>query len=168
MTFKTYNFAMPTTAAPVAVGTGTSLKTMLQIAAPSTRMLQVVSWGYTLSAAPGAVSTFELIQTDVAATVTAHVAAGIINSDPNGSASLAIGGVNLTGYTASVEGSTTASRLFDIDQVPTGSGLVSVNEDYQFVFDERPVVAASKFLRVRAGVTGSGVNMICWVSWNEI
>jgi len=168
VTFKTYNGAMATTAAIPAVATGTTIKTMLQVAAPSTRMLQIVSWGYTLSAVPGAAATIELIQTDVAATVTAHVAAGIINTDPNGSASLVTLGTAATGYTASAEGSTTATRLLDVDQIPSTAGEVLVNNDYQFVFDERPVVAASKFLRVRATTPSAGVNMLCWVSWSEI
>lgn len=169
MTFKTFNGAMPTTAALAAVATGTTIKTMLQLAAPSTRMLQLVSWGYTLSATPaGGDAVIELLQTDVAATVTAHVAAGIYNSDPNGSASLLTLGTAATGYTATAEGTPTATRVFDTDQVPTTAGEAPVNYDYQFMPDERPVVASSKFLRVRMTTAGGSVNALCWVCWNEI
>jgi hypothetical protein len=169
MSFKTFNGANPTTAALTAVTTGTSIKTMLQIAAPSTRMLQIIAWGYTLSSTPAAGDAIvELIQTDVAATVTAHVAAGIYNSDPNGSASLVTLGTSATGYTATVEGSTTVTRVFDTDQVPTAAGSAPTDYDYQFMPDERPVVAASKFLRVRMTTAGGAVNALTWVSWNEI
>jgi len=72
------NFAMPTTAAATAVTTGTSIKTMLQIHAASTRPIRVVKWGISYTAAPTAPITCELIHTGtVAATVTAHVAAGV-------------------------------------------------------------------------------------------
>lgn len=169
MSFKTYNAAMPTTAAMSAVATGTTIKTMLQLAAPSSRQLQIISWGYTLSATPaGGDAVVELLQTDVAATVTAHVAAGIYNSDPNGSASLLTLGTAATGYSASAEGTTTAARVFDTDQVPTTAGEAPVNFDYQFMPDERPVVAASKFLRVRMTTAGGSVNALTWVCWNEI
>src|SRR6266567_18634 len=65
---------MPTTAAQASVTTGTAIRTMLQIATPSTRMIQFISWGYSIDDPPGADAVFELIQTDVAATVTAGVA----------------------------------------------------------------------------------------------
>lgn len=167
MPYKAFNGAMPTTAAIPAVATGTNIKTMLQIAPPSTRRVQVVSWGYTLSGLPGATGTIELLQTDVAATVTAHVASGIMTLD-GGSASLVTLGTAATGYTASAEGTTTNAVVFDTDQIPITAGLEPVNYDYQFMPDERPIVASSKFLRIRATMPTPGVNMICWVSWLEI
>lgn len=165
--FKTWNAAMPTTAAMSGVATGTSIKTMLQIATPSTRQLQIIAWGYTLSGLPGAAGTVELIQTDVAATVTAHVAAGVQPLDPNAPASLVTLGTSATGYTAAVEGSITATRVFDSDQISTTAGATLVNYDYQFMPDERPIVAVSKFLRIRMTMPTSGVNALCWVIWDE-
>jgi hypothetical protein len=129
--------------------------------------MQVMSWGYTLSGLPGATGVVELIQTDVAATVTAHTSTGIMTLDA-GSASRLTLGVSATGFSASVEGSVTATLPFDTDQIPTASGLVPINYDYQFMPDERPIVPAGKFLRVRATTPTSGVNMLCWVAWNEI
>lgn len=165
--YKTWNSAMPTTAAMSAVATGTTIKTMLQIATPSTRQLQIISWGYTLSGLPGATGIVELLQTDVAATVVAHVAAGVQPLDPNAPASLVTLGTSATGYTASAEGSTTASRVFDTDQISTTAGATLVNYDYQFMPDERPIVAVSKFLRVRITTPTSGVNALTWVVWDE-
>lgn len=169
MSYKCWNVPMPTTAPPTPVATGTAVKTMLQLATPSTRQIQLISWGYTLSGLPGAAATIELIQTDVAATVTAHVASGIVlQNDPNGPASLLTLGAAATGYTASAEGTITATRLLDCDQIPAASGLVPLDYDYQWMPDERPLIPISKFLRIRANTPTSGVNMLCWICWNEL
>ena len=165
--YKCFNGAMATVAATAAVATGTTIKTMLQIATPSTRQIQLISWGYTLDKLPGAVGTVELIQTDVAATVTAHVAAGVQPLDPNASASLMTLSTSATGYTATAEGTVTATRVFDTDLVATTAGLQPLTYDYQFMPDERPIIAVSKFLRVRMTMPTSGVNALCWVVWDE-
>jgi hypothetical protein len=165
--YKTWNGPMPTTAAQAAVSTGTAIKTMLQLATPSTRQIQLISWGYSFSEAAGAVGTIELIQTDVAATVTAHVASGVQPLDPNAPPSLLTLSTTGTGYTASAEGTTTASRVFDAVRLPaslTGSGTPY---SYQWMPDERPIIAVSKFLRVRATTPTSGVNLLTWVVWDE-
>lgn len=167
MPYKAFNAAMTTTVPMAGVATGTATKTMLQLAPPTGCRMQVISWGYTLSALPGAVGTIELVQTDVAATVTAHTSTGIMTLDA-GSASRLTLGTGGTGFTATVEGATTATTVFDIDQIPITAGLVQVNSDYQFMPDERPIVPATKFLRIRATTPTSGVNMLCWVAWNEI
>lgn len=168
MSYKCFNVPSTPAAAPTVPATGTALKTMLQLATPSTQQIQIISWGYTLSALPGAAATIELIQTDVAATVTAHIASGIVSNDPNAPASLLTLGATATGYTASSEGSPTASRLLDCDQIPAASGLVPLDYDYQFMPDERPIIPISKFLRIRASTPTSGVNMLCWVCWNAL
>jgi hypothetical protein len=166
--YKVFNAAMATTAATAKVTTGTSIKTMLQVATPATRQIQIISWGYTCDGAPSSASVAELIQTDVAATVTAHVAAGIQPVDPNGTPSLCVGGTALTGYTASAEGTTTASRLFDAVEIPpSSSGAPGLSYYQQFMPDERPIVPVSKFLRVRV-TFGSAVNMLCWVTFTEV
>lgn len=165
--YKCFNAPMPTTAALAKATTGTTIKTMLQIATPSTRQLQLISWGYTLDAVPGSSGgIIELIQTDVAATVTAHAASGVQPLDPNAPASLMTLGTAATGYSASVEGSITAVRTFDTDMIPATAGAVPVNYDYQWMPDERPILAVSKFLRIRATFSAA-VNMLCWVCWDE-
>ncbi|MFF7837543.1 hypothetical protein ACFZC6_01715 [Streptomyces ossamyceticus] len=158
---------MPTTAAQVKVTTGTAIKTMLQIATPATRQIQLISWGFSLDVAPGAASVVELLQTDVAATVTAHVASGVQPLDPNAPASLMSLGTSATGYTATAEGSTTASRVFDVKEIPLTAGATDLTYAYQWMPDERPIVAISKFLRVRATFATSASNMVTWVCWDE-
>lgn len=168
MPYICWNAAAPTTAAMVPVATGTAIKTMLQIATPSTRQIQLISWGYNLSATPSS-GIIELLQTDVAATVTAHVASGIQPLDPNGTASLCVGGTALTGYTATAEGTITATRSFDtVNLVSSGSAAAeSLNHRYQWMPNEQPIIAVSKFLRVRVTLA-STVNMSCYVVFDEV
>jgi hypothetical protein len=168
--YSCYNAAMATTAATAKVTTGTALKTMLQIATPASRQLQVISWGFSLDAAPATSGSgvVELIQTDVAATVTAHVASGVQPLDPNAPASLVTLGASATGFTASAEGTPTGTRLFDAIEIPgvsAGGGGIEPYA-YQVMPDERPIVGVSKFLRIRMTFSAA-VNALCWVTWDE-
>ncbi len=159
---------MPTTAAQALVGTNTTIQTQLQVSTPSTRMLQLISWGYSMDDYPGSDSVIELLQTDVAATVTAHVASGVQPLDPNAPASLVTLGVANTGYTATAEGSITATRVFDAVSIELTSGSnTPLAYVYQFMPDERPFVAVSKFLRIRTTTPATGVGFRCWVCWDE-
>jgi hypothetical protein len=167
--YKTYNGPMVTTAAQAAVSTGTAIKTMLQLATPSTRQLTVISWGFTIDDPPGADAVIELLQTDVAATVTAHIASGVQPLDPNGPASLLTLGTAATGYTASAEGSITATRMFDAVSLSSVSAEAGpfLTYTYQFMPDERPIIAVSKFLRVRATTPTTAVDLRTWVCHKE-
>lgn len=158
---------MPTTAAQASVTTGTAIKTMLQIATPSTRQIQLIAWGFTVDDSPGADGVVELLQTDVAATVTAHSATGVQPLDPNAPASLMTLGTSATGYTASAEGSITATRVFDAVALSSTTSESPYTYAYQWMPDERPIIAVSRFLRVRATTGSSAVDMRCWVVWDE-
>jgi hypothetical protein len=167
--YKVFNGPMPTTAAQAKVTTGTAIKTMLQLATPSTRQIQLISWGYSIDTTPTTTGTgvVELLQTDVAATVSAHGASGVVSLDPNAPASLLTLGTGGTGYTATVEGTTTAARVFDVVEVAgTTNGAGPTTYTYQFMPDERPIVAISKFLRVRATFSVAA-NLVCWVVFDE-
>lgn len=155
---------MPTTAAQVKVAVANGVKTMLQLSTPATRQIQLISWGYSIDAALAGV--VELIQTDVAATVTAHVAAGVQPLDPNAPASLLTLGTSATGYTATVEGSTTATRVFDVQEV-AASSPPNLSYSYQWIPAERPIIPISKFLRVRTTFGATSSSMVCWVCWDE-
>lgn len=163
--YKCWNGPMPTTAAQQKVAVANGVKTMLQIATPSTRQIQLIAWGFTLDTATA--GQIELIQTDVAATITQHVAAGIQPLDPNQPASLMdISGTGKTGYTATVEGSTTASRVFDARLI-AASAPPNLSDGYQWMPDERPIVAVSKFLRIRTTFAATTSSVSCWVVWDE-
>jgi hypothetical protein len=165
--YKTWNGPMPTTAAFAKVTTGTAIKTMLQLSTPSTRQIQIIGWGFTLDAAPGTVGEVELVQTDVGATVTQHVAAGIQPLDPNAPASLLdISGVTKTGYTASGEGVVAATRVFDVKEIPVAAGSSDMTHEKYFMPDARPIIPISKWLRVRCTM-GAAVNMVTWIEWDE-
>lgn len=167
--YKAYNAAMATTAAQAAVTTGTAIKTMLQIATPATRQIAVLGWGFTVDDPPGADAVVELLQTDVAATVTAHGASGVQPTDPNAPASLMTLGTSATGFTASAEGTTTASRMFDVVSLSSVSAEAAPFLSYTKMFEawEIPLVAISKFLRVRATTPTTAVDMRCWILWEE-
>lgn len=158
---------MPTTAAMVKVTTGTTIKTMLQLATPSTRMIRVLSWGYCLDAVPSSAGLIELVQTDVAATVTAHVASGVQPLDPNAPASLLTLGTSATGYTSTNEGTPTATRSFDSNLIPPTAGASDLNYDMQFMPEEQPLIPISKFLRVRV-TFGGAVNMLTYITFTEV
>lgn len=168
--YKCWNGAMVTTAPLTPVTTGTTTKTMLQLATPSTRQITIISWGYEIDQLPTTTNTgkIELVETDVAATVTAHVAAGVQALLPGVPASQLTLGTSGTGYSASVEGTVATTRTFDQDLIvgASNTGASEAMYDYQFMPDERPIVAVSKFLRVRA-TFGSAVNMLCWVVFEE-
>lgn len=165
--FKTWNGPMPTTAAQASVAVANGVKTMLQVATPSSRYITLISWGYSIDVAPAGIGTVELLQTDVAATVTAHLASGVQPLDPGAPASLMTLGTSSTGYTASAEGTTTAARVFDAKKIPIAAGSTDLSYSYQFMPDERPVVPISKFLRVRTTFTATTPTMLCWIVWDE-
>ena len=162
--YKTWNGAMPTTAAQVKVAVANGVKTMLQLSTPATREIQLIAWGFSIDAALAGV--VELLQTDVAATVTAHVAAGVQPLDPNAPASLLTLGTANTGYTASAEGSTTATRVFDVQEVAATSPP-NLSYSYQWVPAERPIIPVSKFVRVRTTFGATTSSMVTWICWDE-
>ncbi|MEU6710013.1 hypothetical protein ABZ897_00925 [Nonomuraea sp. NPDC046802] len=158
------NGAMATTSSLATVGTGTTIKTMLQIATPSSRMLKVVEWGISFGGSAAATPVkCELIQTDVAATVTAHVAAGVQPyDDPSAPASQVTLGAAATGYTASAEGTITATRTFDAQQVSPTTLYVK-----QWPLGREPKLPISKFLRVRV-LASADVQCWTYVLWEEL
>lgn len=163
-TYEAWNFAQPTTAAPAPVTTGTAIKTLLQIATPSSEDLLVIAWGIefdgTTAAAPIKV---ELIDTDVAATVTAHGASGLIKLNaPNDAASVMTLSTTATGFTATAEGTVGAtSRLLDFHQVPPNGGF-----SYEYPLGREPKIAVSRFLRIRV-TAAAAVNASCFIRWEE-
>ncbi len=126
------------------VATGTALKTVLQIATPSTTGIRIVAWGVSfegvvVTGAPGEIT---LIDTNVAATVTTLTPEKFGNQ--NAQSSLCVGGTSATGYNATAEGTITGSAILDGQKVHPQTGY-----SLWFPADARPVVAVSRFLRVR-------------------
>lgn len=153
----------PPTAVATSATSGT-VKTMLQIVPGAAQKIRIIEWGYTFDSAPANNVRVEMVETGaIAATVTAHVAAGIVPyNDASGGTSGVQLGTALTGYTASAEGSITASRLLDHHYE---SGLYYSK---QFPLGREPEVGIGKVLRIRATPTSSAaVNILVWVIWEE-
>jgi len=164
------NSAMPTTAAAVKQPTGAgAIRTQLQLATSAGNPIWVEEWGISFDgAAAGTPIQCELIETGaIAATMSsAHVAAGIMNwnyvSD-GGAATLSIGATNLTGFaTAAVtEGTITATRLGDIQQVSPTSGYCK-----QYPLGKEFFVPPSRYLRIRT-TAAAAVNCYCYIIFND-
>lgn len=162
--YTIWNGPSPTTAAQVPVTTGTAIKTLLQILASATKPAKIVEWGISFDGSAAATPIkCELIETDVAATVTAHVAAGIVKTDAEALAggdpttNLFPVGTTSTGYTASAEGTITASRVFDAQLVAPTNQYVK-----QFPLGREPVIAIGKWGRIRV-TAGAAVNALCYM-----
>lgn len=162
MRFLIENGVMPTTACRVPVTTGTSIKTMLQV--KPFVPIKIIEWGIFFdgfaAALPGRI---ELIETDVAATVTALADADISKLDlvSDGVAASVSGltlGASATGFTATAEGSITAIRSLDSTAFlpPTGPYVK------QFALGREPIIQVAKFARIRVTL-GTAVNAFCYM-----
>lgn len=162
------NGAVGLTAAPIAVTTGTALKTMLQYKTGTLMPAKIVEWGISFdgsaAAAPGKI---ELVETGtVNATVTAmaladitkYDAAAIAAGDPTtATTGSIIVGTTGTGYTASAEGTTTVARLFDLQYVAPTSQYVK-----QFPLGREPLIQVSTITRIRV-TFAVAVNCYCYM-----
>lgn len=159
------NGPMQTTAAAAVVSTGNVIKTLLQFQPSATTIAKIKEWGISFdgaaAATPGKV---ELIETDVAATVTAFVAADItkldaaalIGGDPTTNL-IQVGTAN-SGYTATVEGTIAAVRNLD------GPQLIAPTTQFlkQFPLGLEPTVQIGKFARIRV-TFAAAVNAYCYM-----
>lgn len=146
---------------PVVVATGTAVKSVLQVATPSTTDIRVVAWGVSFAGIvpTEAAGICTLADFDVAATVTTLTpeqweADRLQNS-------LCVGGTTATGYNASAEGTIGATtRILD-------SQLVHPQSGYSVWFpDPGPRVPVSRFLRIRTTFAVT-VNCLPWIIWGE-
>lgn len=153
----------PPTAVATSATSGT-VRTMLQIVPAANQKIRLIEWGYTLDTAPANNVRMELVETGtVAATVTAHIAAGIVPYNDASAVSLVQLGTSLSGYTTpTTEGSITTSRLFDYHYE---NGLYTQR---MWPLSREPEVGAAKVLRIRATPTSAAaVNVTCYVIWEE-
>jgi hypothetical protein len=156
------NGPMPTTASFVAVTTGTAIKTMLQI--KPFNVCKIVEYGISFdgsaAATPGVI---ELIDTGtVFATVTASADADVMKFDGAEGAVASVAGLTLgtaaTGYTATAEGTITATKLFDVQFVAPTNQWVK-----QFPLGREPKLIIGNSVRIRVKF-GAAVNAICYMT----
>jgi hypothetical protein len=161
------NGPSPTTAAQAVATTGTAIKTMLQVklGADQKGRAKVVEWGISFDGSAAATPIkCELLTTGaVKATVTEHVASGIINLDPHAEAPtddnpFAFGAAgDETGYTATAEGTITATRMLDVQLVAPTNQYIK-----QWPLGREPEFDPDEFLRVRV-TAAAAVNCYCYV-----
>lgn len=159
--YKIFNAPAPTTAKIVPVTTGTALKTLLQLKA--TNQFKINAWGISFDGSAAATPiSVELLETGaIAATVTAHLDAGLHKLDGSDQAAGSVAGFTLststTGYAASSEGSISTSRIFDAQLIaPTNQYI------YQFPLGQEPKSVIANYIRIRVHA-GAAVNALCWV-----
>lgn len=163
--YQIFNGPAPTTAAQVPVTTGTSIKTLLQVKASGTKTFKIKEWGISFDGSAAATPIkCELLETDVAATVTASAAADLVKFDADALAggdpttNLIQVGTTSTGYTSTSEGSITATRVFDAQLIAPTNQYVK-----QFPLGTEPIVQVSKFGRIRV-TAGAAVNAYCYMT----
>jgi hypothetical protein len=163
MRYKIYNAPMPTSASLAAGGvtTGTTIKTLLQL--KPFNVGKIVAWGICFDGSAAATPIeVELLETGtVFATVTASVDADVFKLDGADQANASVAGLTLstsaTGYTASAEGTITATKVFDAQLVaPTNQYI------YQFPLGYEPKLLIGNAYRIRVKA-GTAVNAICWI-----
>ncbi len=165
--YQIYNGAAPTTADLVAVDTGTAIKTMLQIKleGSSRARAKIVEWGISFDGASGAagIQCGLLTTGAIKATITEHLAAGIVDLDAGADTVTDANPFDFTaaadgtGYTATAEGSITASRLFDAQIVQPNGQFVK-----QWPLGREPSFPDTDYLRIRV-TAPAAVNAICYV-----
>lgn len=158
------NGPMPTTAAQAVVTTGTAIKTLLQVKASATVTFKIKEWGISFDGSAAATPIkCELLETDVAATVTASAAADIVKLDAQAlsggdpTTNLIPVGTTSTGYTSTGEGSITAVRMLDPQLIAPTNQYVK-----QFPLGNEPIIQISKFARIRV-TAGAAVNAYCYM-----
>lgn len=158
-----YNGPMVTTASYVPVTTGTAIKTMIQIKANANQGITVWKWGLDFDGTGTTPVKCELIETGtVGATITQHVAAGIQPLGGNQAASLVdLSSTTASGYTATAEGTITATRYGSINSVLPGNG-----DRNEWSLSREFWVPAGKVVRIRV-TAAAAVNCAAYLCWNE-
>ena len=152
--YQVQSAAYPTTAVTATVSTGTAIKTLIQVTAPSTRKLEVVCWGISMDGSPDVIA--ELLTTGTVAGTGSTSITPAKWSDPNATAAL-----STAGFQPSAEGTITTTRILDVEEIKSNTFV------QWFPLAERPQVAASDVLRIRVDAVGA-VNALAWLLFTEV
>jgi hypothetical protein len=170
MAAKTYavmNGAAPGAAAPVAITTGTAIKTMIQLATNTTTpAIRFVEWWVEFDGSTAATPIkVELVRHTGGpqTTLTAYAATDIAKvNDPNAPASSIQLGTALSGFSnTTTEVTPTTAVSLETHFVPPTSGIY-----VQFPLGREPEVAVSTFARIRT-TAGAAVNCYAGLMWEE-
>lgn len=165
--FKAYNGPAPTSAQQLAVTSGTSVKTMLQLLTPATKGLWIVGWGVLHDGHSLCTSASAELLTNATggATVTALNAADITKlNNPDAEASLVTTGTTSGGYTSTAENTLTDVNVLDSVYL---SPTVADRHIQQWPLGREPHVAVNRWVRIRVTMAGNATNVRCWIEWGE-
>jgi hypothetical protein len=157
------NWTRPTAAAPVKQPTGTAVRTMLQLATPTTEGLYVVEWGISFDGSAAATPIqVELFNCTGAATMSTALASTDISrlTAPLGTETIPLQySTALSAYaTAAVtEGTVANYYAWDTQLIAPTSQYVK-----QWPLGREPAAALSTFIRIRV-TAGASVNCSCYV-----
>lgn len=161
-----YNAAMATTAAPVKQPTGIGIRTMMQLKAATGYFGKVIEWGCSFdgsaAATPGQVELIETGTVGATSLSTAYAVADIQpfedpNSPPNTSGTSGVPfnlGTSASGFAtgAVTEGSATASRMLDYQQLPPTGPYIKqfpLGREPSYGYYAAGAAAAQNYLRCR-------------------
>lgn len=161
--YGVYNGAAVTTAAPVAVTTGTVVKTMIQLNTSASAEARVIEWWWEGSAsAAQSPAVIELMFVGSgAATVTAYANGDVKKYEPNAKNTLITLGTSASGFSASVEGTPAGGTSSITHQLQPTTGYY-----FQYPLGREPEAPVSTFIRLRNTVSPA-VNAICGLAWEE-
>jgi len=159
--YQVQNAAFPTTAAPVKVATGTSIKTLLQIGVPSTVAIKIVEWGISFDTpASAAIITAELFGCTGAASTGTSITPSEYSSF-TGIASQCAGGAALTCWSPGTEGTVAAYRTFDLQLIVPPAQYVKL-----WPLGREPQANYSTFVRARV-TSNVTCNALVYVIYEE-
>lgn len=167
--YQAFNGPGPTSAQQLAVTSGTAIKTMLQLATPSTADLWIVEWGIIHDGHASCTSfSAELLSNLTGgATVTALAAADITavnQAAVNLASNVVISSTTNGGYTSTNEQTLTAVDVYDsVYLTPTQADRYCK----QYPLGREPHVAKSSWVRIRVTAAGNATNVRCWITWAE-
>ena len=165
--YKIFNGAMPTTAAQLAVATGTAIKTMMQLHLGDNQAMRgkVLDWGISFEGEAAATPIVcELLTTGTvpATSGTAYAAADIMPRDPGSTVNADnfpfAYGTGESCFAPSAEGSIVAVRQMDVQFVAPTNQYV-----FQFPLGREPMFLPTEFLRIRT-TSAATENCYCFVT----
>lgn len=155
--YAAYSFALPTTAAPVAVATAAAIKTLMRVTAGANNPLKVVKWGVSIDGTGTTPAKCELIHTTTVAPTDTAGTVQNYGTDMTAAVSAAS-----TGFNATAEGTVVATvRMGDAQQILPGNFFQN-----EWSLGREFYVPAAGVLRVR--VTDTAVhNAYAFILWEE-
>ena len=162
--YQMWNGTEPTTVKFVATTTGTTLLTLMQVKLGRAGVFgKIVEWGISFDGSAAATPiAVELLSTGtVAATVTAYITLDIVPLNPGTTVPTDLDpfdwGTAASGFTASAEGTITATRGFDFQLIAPTNQYIK-----QWPLGREPQIDHTDFLRIRVHA-GAAVNAISYV-----